>query len=425
MSLKLRLAGIAALVAFVALLAALNVLSARNRVKKIPADHPDAGRPEAHAAAEATTPHGGPMPPGIVTLFNDLGAAFQDRAGAGAGARRFFDMGRMVGQCDADGSFSPAQRDEFAEGLAAGLDPALADLSKAVKWDRVEIRSLRWYVEGRDGVVVTRHTDSDTEGGDKATKWRWWVALRDGGWWVYDYENMASGGRLTVLVGAMLKLHVAKKMGPGEAAQLGEFRGRFRDIRTAMALKDYAAAGQLSADPPPAFLPGALQSQFFLWKALAALGQHKPDAALAALRQAETLDPAATGIWLPRALALSRLGRHAEAVDAAEKHLAEYGPDAAVYFQLAADYAALKRPSETREAFRKGFDEAPNSPDMLNDFRRVLPPAEKKEVGERFAKLATPHKHFDRLHKESLADGDREGAAELEKAFRKLTPGKP
>ena len=82
MSLQLRLAGIAVLVAFVALLAALNVLSSRNRVKKTPAEHPDAGRPEVHGASEATTPHDGPMPPGIVTLFNNVGAAFQDRAGS-------------------------------------------------------------------------------------------------------------------------------------------------------------------------------------------------------------------------------------------------------------------------------------------------------------------------------------------------------
>ncbi len=424
MNRKLIIVGVLALVAVGSLVAVVVVtVIPRLRPPRVPAEDPDFGRREVRAAFENSKPHEGAMPPGIVALFKDLGEEFKARKGANAG--RFFDPERMAAQTDAEGALSRAERNGLVNGMRTGLATALGTLADSLNWDRTEIRNLRWYAEGSDGVVITRHTFSDDEGGDISGKMRWWLVQRDGAWRVYDFEDMTTGGRITVLFGALLKQLTAKKLGPAETAQIRDLGAQFQGVRAAIDRGEFAAAEKLLAAPVPAFLPATVKALHFFWKCVAALGQGKVEEALHALRHAEALDPGMSGVHLMRAVAHNRLGQHAEAAVAARKYLDDLGPDDGAYFQLGVALGGLKKPAEARDAFRKGFDESPNSPDMIDEFRKVLDAGRKKEVGERFAKLSKPDKHFARLHREFLAAEDTESAEELVTAFRKAAPDNP
>src|SRR5437763_911267 len=68
----------------------------------------------------------------------------------------------------------------------------------AVRWDRTEVRHVRWSADRAEAVVTAVHWSA----GDPAVgplRQRWWVAGRPGDWRVYDAENPATGFRVSHL----------------------------------------------------------------------------------------------------------------------------------------------------------------------------------------------------------------------------------
>ena len=388
----------------------------------VPEDR-ERGFQEVREAFAAPALHEGALPAGIAVLFHDLGRELKAAGGVGAG--RCFDSDRMALESDPQRKLTRSQRDSLAARLKGGLDNVLRNLAQAIDLDRTEIRGLRWYVEGTDAVVVTRHASTDDDDGDISCKMRWWIVYRGGIWQFYDFEEMDGGGRITTLFGSLLRWSMDSRMDFATLQKLTQFVEQIKAARAALALKDFAEADRILEAPVPPEMPVQIRAVVDMLRGIAKMGIGEWQPCIDSLARTEALDPSITGIHLTRAIAYNSLGRHEEAIASARKYLELLGPDEAAYFQSAIGCAALGRLDEARDAFRKGFDEVPNSPNDLDGFRQALEPGKKKEFGERFAKLSRPTRHFTRLFGLCMHADDHESATALVEAYRKFAPDDP
>jgi hypothetical protein len=105
---------------------------------------------------------------------------------------------------------------------------------------------------------------------------------------------------------------------------------------------------------------------------------------------------------------LNGLHRPEEALASIQKYLDKLGDGGPIEVEKGEALAALKRDTDAAAAYRRGLAIEPDSAEDLEGLRRVLPPGQKAEIGQRLARSPDPKSAFHRVAREATIAGDME-----------------
>jgi tetratricopeptide (TPR) repeat protein len=354
-----------------------------------PAEDPDQRRREvAEAFSRAPQELTEAEERAIRELFDGLNGALQRSDAVAVG--NHFDADRMLAEMERQPgwpSYRLGQRRQILTGMAAGIGQSLVR-NPLFRWDRIRIQ--RYYpAEGPpEALVYVRHfSDEDSV----SFKTRWWL-MRDGDRWrVYDFEDLDAGNRASSTMGvAMASLLAARQPPPWMSAVRDNLQPAYQAIAAG---ETDRAERQLTA--LPAGLPGTIDAVRLALLASIRLGQNRAEECLQLLDQAEARNPDLPMAHALRAAACNQLGRFEDAVRHGRRHIELLGDDANTYEQIGIALERLSRHDEAADAYRKALDDVPDSPELLRTLCRLLPGGQKKEIGERFARLKKPAEDFE------------------------------
>lgn len=362
----------------------------------------------------------------FTAVFDALGGALA-REDANA-VRGMFDVGRMFAEMERIGAFEripEAKHHGFQTGARQGLESKLGEAlvgNPLVRWQTTDVRHLRWSADRREVVVIAVHRSGDAD--DLPLRCRWWLARDGAGWKVYDLEDMLLGMRQTRVMASMMTPEMINRIRRDPLA-VQTAVGGVRDAMVHIGRQDVNAADLALAPARDGEWPPAVRALIELIEGAIVLGRGDPDAALARFDAAERLLPNVPGAVLARGSAYVALGRLDDALAAVRAYQKEVGPDSLSLALEGSVYEAQGKTAEAATAFRKALDEAPADAAAFDGLRRTLPTGQKKELGERFARLKDPRKAYSELVGPALRDNDDETAGVLLDALLKAQPDDP
>jgi len=388
----------------------------------------EANQAEARAAFAAPAPPTPAEAADFDRFFRALGTALADRDEAAVTGH--FDADRLTTELVRFGVFArlkaadtPANRADVARGFRSAVGKALVE-NEFMRWQSSRVRAIRWAADGREAVVIATHrTEIADEELDQ--RMRWWLVGRAGhGWKAYDIEDLDMGSRVTQMLAAVATPELVAA-GPAGVARIRDAALAVREAQMACIRPDAVAAEEALARARGVDLPAPAAALRSVAEAGLALLRRDHAAVLRHLDEADRFQPGMLGTKPLRASALNFAGRHEEALEQARGYVAELGPDPASLTQSGYALEALGQPAEAAADYRRALDEFPDQLDSLFGLRRVLPPEEKAEVGERLAKARHPDRLFDELLDDARDDDDDAGAAALLAGLRKAQPDHP
>lgn len=314
---------------------------------------------------------------GMDALFAALGTALREkRAGE---ISRHFDVVRMLDACEEQGMNLKdlgVSKQMFAVMIQAALGPHMAQQSELMVWDEYEIRRVQ-FLKGREEVMVrTRMRDENGVVTDSA----WWLALRDGRWRIYDYEDVTTNLRISIIMAIAVS----------EGSDALEWKDAFMSlmgITEAIVAGDFDAAAEILEAVRATKFPPKIEGARWLMTAAVRMAQEKYRDALKACDIAESHNPNMTGIHLMRLNACIGLGKFKDAIEHGKKYLAVAGPDPDVFYGMASAHELLGNEKEAEKFYRAGLADDPQSTDCLAGLAVLLPEKRKKEFLPHFHRL--------------------------------------
>jgi Flp pilus assembly protein TadD len=386
------------------------------------AEEREAGRKEAVAAFTAPVPPTPAEEARFRPVFDGLGTALRRSDGAAVGG--YFDPERMADELERFGAFArlgvrldAKNRQDFKRGMGQ-LGSALVN-NPLMRWDRSEVRRIRWSDDRTEAVVIAVHRD-EVDDFPVSIKMRWWLVSRPGGWKVYDLEELDGGMRFTALVTGL--------MTPGFMANLPQFQTAataIRDAVVAVQAGDATAADRALAPARGVNLPTPLVALRDAIDGLIQVMKGEVATGLAALDRAEQQNPDMPMLHLLRAIAYTRAGEFERALQNVRRYTDLLGPDPAAALFEGFALEGLGRAPEAAVAYRVVLDDTPNNPEALAGLLRTLPADKKSEIGDRLAKTKDPAARARELLTAAHETGDDAAAAAVTAALAKVRPGDP
>jgi tetratricopeptide (TPR) repeat protein len=360
-------------------------------------------------------------------VFDRLGATLRDHDAAAA--NELCDADGLVREIARTGAFDRFDRRQAAD-VRAELRLAGQNMGKALvdnplaRWDRTEVRRVRWSADRTEAVVIAVHW-SDEGDEEVPFKMRWWLTAGQDGWKVYDFEDLALGFRASHLIGGVITPEFLAG-GPAAVERLTTAVYAVRAAMVHMVKENDIDAAEEAIRPARGIdLPGPLAGLQHLAEGVILLNREDSAGALARFEAAERTAPDMPVAKACKSFALSALGRHEEGLAAARAFLRELGPDPYGHQAEGMALEGLGRADEAAAAFRKSLDELPDDADVLAALRRVLPAGKKGELGDRLARTRNPSAVYAKLIDEARAENDQEAVRALTAALAKLRPGDP
>lgn len=356
-------------------------------------------------------------------IFHKLGRALE--AGDTNGAAEAFDVTRMMTELEQIGTFDqlPARdKGPFKRGMQNGINNKLGQnliANELFRWTRTDIHHVRWSSDRQEVVVIAVHRSADMD--DLPHRIRWWLVRRAEGWKIYDVEDLHLGLRFTRLAAVMATPDMIQKISRNPQ----EFQTAITALRETFGLlaKGDVEGGDKALAPARGVKwPKQMQAVIELAEGMILLGRGDAAGALDRIEIADRLLPEMPVISLARARAYLLLGRHAQACAAVSAYQKELGPDALSCTLEGEALEAQGKNAAAAAAFRRALDEAAESTEAFDGLRRVLPDAQKKELGDRLARVKEPQKIYDELVRLARADGDEAAANALLDGLLKAKP---
>lgn len=346
--------------------------------------------------------------------FEDLRRALHDHADAKIA--NTFDGGRFIEEAEQlrlmrrPSAGDPAAYDRQ---IAAAACKGLVD-GNVLVWDRHEVRRIRLLPGGDEAIVGARMWF----GTGRMFTMRWWARTTDGGrtWRWYDCE-LEGGWRDTVEAGA--DFGSEQVPGPAWASDLATYR----NLRNAANGSKWDQVDQFSKTLDAAQLPAPLEAEACRMRGLRLVMANRYADALKQYDRSLALRPDCPNALLMRAKCHDALGQYDKALADSEKYRAEYANNNLIDLHRGYALAGLKRYPEAAAAFHACLDDYPDNEDALVGLARMLPAADKSEVGVRMARSTRPKDLF-RAAASALDGADDAASLEvLVDAYRQRVPG--
>jgi hypothetical protein len=359
-------------------------------------------------------------------VFASLGGALE--RGDASAATRAFDPDRMMRELERIGTFSrlpPNVAGPFKNGVRKGMNEKIGEnlvANELTRWTRTDVRHVRWSADRQEAVVVAVHRTDDTD--DVPLRIRWSLVRRAGGWKIFDYEDLHMGLSATQLLAAISTPEGIERLARNPGAFQRAVAG-LRDGFVLLARGDFDGGDKALAPARAIQLPAQVQAVLEVAEGTILIGRGDAAGALARFDAGDRLLPGMPLTALARASAYVHLGRPDDALAAIRAYQKEIGPDG---LSCALEGVALEsqgKNAEAADAYRRTLDEVADSAEAFNGLRRVLPDAQKKELGERLARVKNPNKLYNELVAAARRDGDGASVAALLDGLRKADPNDP
>ena len=217
-------------------------------------------------------------------------------------------------------------------------------------------------ISGADGIVCSR---LDTPTG--SVPYRWWLSRIEGGWLIYDVEDLRMGLRLTDQL-AQLVAHPSDAEGTKSqtraivavrAATVAATEGNFVAVDS-----ELKAARTVS-------LPRGHRVVVALLEASIALSRGQPNDALRHADDAAKIRPSTPAIHLVRASAHLQLKAYTDAIRSAQDYERDIGPDPQSAYAIAISYLSLKQPDPAKNILASALRTFPNDRRLLELQKQV------------------------------------------------------
>jgi tetratricopeptide (TPR) repeat protein len=305
------------------------------------------------------------------------------------------------------------------------------DRTGLFRFDRTELLKVTRSRDGREALVVARHTA--TEDGVPAVHGaRWWLVRNPGGAWkVYDRDVPRGRMRATVrLAGHEWQSALglgSPGAGFGPSADEGLPQTLIGAVEQALALPfdgsrielELALAEHRSANLPPPWAAARAVAEANLH-----VKEGEPRKAMSLLNEAARLDPTNPLTHLVRAAAANRLGDHKAVIQSVSVYRNAVGPDPDAILQLGLALEKTERSTPAMREYRAALKDFPGHDPLYPALARTLPAGQKREAGELAAKGPRPADHLDAILSAPEAD-DLALADEVVAGFLAARPDDP
>lgn len=354
-------------------------------------------------------------------VFDRLGKALADEDEDACAAA--FNINRMTDELDRLGVFAGTD-DRAAFMHDARLRNGKTMLANPfLRWEKTEIRRVRWSPDRREAVVIAFHRAAVLE--NRSLKVRWWLVDGPGGWKLFDFEEMDMGLRGSRVMASFKSPEVLREFRNNPSRILNAVTA----IREAMSAinqrNDVDEADQKLQAARGIKLPPPIAAVQEMIEGLILMDRGAPEAALKRFDVAERLQPNMPVFNLYRANVAVAASRFDEGLRYVRKYLAEVGPDADAYATEGLALEGLDRFPEAANSYRKALDENPDLLGALAGLRRVLDNADKNELALRVGRAKQPLKAYDDLIRQTEDDIDITTPKVLNAWLRKAYPNDP
>jgi len=350
------------------------------------------------------------------TLFTNVGAAF--RAQDGDQVILHFDVERMAEEFLAlapDVVTTRKDRGEFTRGLKTGMKGSVAKWSQAFQWRSFEIRSVK-KLSDMEAMAIIRH-EHPTLG---TLKMRWWVSRREGTWKIFDYEDLDSGMRWSIIAASMMR------QGIGQMAGLAHSLSTLNEAVQAFVAQDVDAAERKLKQIAGVNLPREIDALRHTVTGAVLIRRGEFKQGLTAMVRANELRPEMPVVDLLSGAAYNRLGEYDKALKHLEKYRELLGDDAQLCDELGLAVHNLRRFKEAIPLYRKSLDFEPKNTDCFARLIRALgDEGNHDDIGERFAKLDDPRENFELFAADCQDPPFDKLLQKLIDSMRKIDPGYP
>ncbi len=371
----------------------------------------DDWREDARAVAGGDPVDAEGMAPELRPVLLAFGAATRRQDGAALAA--LFDIERYL---EAAGAPPRLISDpDFRDRMRRDLGVQLGERPASAGFDAVELRSVR-RLPGLEYVVIAR---SSADG--HVWRTRFWLTRRDGGWRLFDMEDLLTVTRMSAMERAAVR--AARDGVPLARLQAGD---KAIDALRALGRGDKEGARRhLDGIAGTAALP-AMEGLRQVAHALLESDEGRFEKALTHIDAAERAHPEMPLAMLARGRALVALGRAEEALKPLEAYHALMGDDQDVCLYLGECHRRLGRGPEAAANFRKslGFNAKRDGPlwGLLFSLSNDDPGA---DIAGYLAKQGDPKGFFTRTAPELVQEGMHLSARLLRDAMREIDPKLP
>ncbi len=348
-------------------------------------------------------------------LFESLGRALEREDGEAV--ERLCDTDRMLDEVvfvSALQGDRQVKADLLAD-LPGGFGPRLVQ-NKGLRWKRTDIVHVEWEADRSEAVLYVVHRPAP---GD-SYKMVWWVVRRPDGWRVFDETDVFLGSRHTrdYLVSPEGMLVEAREPGRHSAA-ITAINSTTR-LMNGHWEPDEADRSLAPARGIPLAAKDAATLAILEGRILAR--RQALDAALLKFEEAERLVPGMPAPLSYRASTCNNVARYDEALKAIREYRKRVGPD--VNNLEAEGYAleGLGSAAEAATAYRRALDDDPDAFAGFLGLCRVIPAAQKNELGVRLARAKDPRKLYNAAVSQAHGENDAAALDALLDGFLKAKP---
>jgi hypothetical protein len=378
-------------VALLAMLGAGGILAmrrateARQQAEELEAQQraAEAERAERRAAAHAFGNPTPPMPEDVgrfTFLFDQLGDALRRQDAAAIDA--LFNLDLL-----ASAASPPMPTDWLPQpGTELILNPVF-------RWDRTEIRRIRWTADRSAALVVAVHRTGDRT---PPLRVRWWVTPSAGGWKVFDLQDVDGGIQLT------RHLPVVRMSRPEDAATFRDLAADFRAATVAMELGDRGPAARLLGRKIPDEHLVRFSPQVHLLAGMLLVYAGNPQRGFDELGRAELDEPELPLTDVFRTVAVAYIGDYDAVLGCAQSVADRLGPDPLTDFWRGFVLEELGRPAEAAGEYRAALGEDPDRVAALDGLRRTV--GWNAELMARIGRTQAPRATYEILKRAADAD---------------------
>jgi len=356
-------------------------------------------------------------------LFDDFGKIM--KAG-GHGAEVHWNIDRIVLELNRDGfldRLSGRDRRDLSRGFEMGLKAQMPQMSERLSYDRTEIRGVRWLIPDQEAIVIVRHVVNEL-GMEFGFKVRWWVVKSDGVWKIYDFEDLAVGSRITVVMGTLLKSLIVPGQQP-DLARLKAMQAEAQKIQVAMShlmAEDFDECEKEVSRVNLRVLPNEFQAIGYCLRGISRANLGKGVEAIEDLKQAERVMPNLPLAQAGFTLAYFIEGDYEKAIQHGRTYVDQVGSDGIVNVLVGRCLIALEKYDEAAVEFRRALDDDTQNAETLDLLRQCLPKGKKSELGDRLMAMRDPEGSITLLVDQAKDDNDAEAVEAYTLAFAKKFP---
>jgi hypothetical protein len=303
--------------------------------------------------------------------------------------------------------------DEIVGNLSREMANAMVGPGASSLGDRHEIRRVRFIQPNTEAVVYMRILDDAFSGNIKL---RWWLYCSGGKWRAYDFEDIDSSIRRSVMVAMGARMRDAKDPAVFAFAAL-ERAGRdlsLGNIKSALATLQGLERMKL---------PPILDAARLLLVSTALFGLGEYEKSLTAADRAAALNNDMPGVHEIRGDCHNMLKQYAKALNDAERYEKCLGKDA-IYFMIVGDaQRGMGRTAEAIRAYKNALADDPLDIAPFLMLLQTLPARQRQSLAKHYKSLGKIDEKFPVMASQLLAERDAAALRTLIDLHKGIRPG--